>query len=131
MPSLPTLVIITAGVLTLRILPGWLDGRETPTARQAQLRQTEQDSGTRMLLQAISPVDDDVVWVSGHGGTFLRTVDGELNWLAGVGPGADARQFRDIDAFDARTAYLMSAGPGPLSWIYRTDDGGIAGTSSS
>jgi photosystem II stability/assembly factor-like uncharacterized protein len=124
MPHLSSPVIVTAGVLTLGIFPGSLGARETPAATQVQLRQTEQASGTQMLLQAISPVDDEVVWVSGHGGTFLRTVDGGLNWSARVGPGADTLQFRDIDAFDARTAYLMSAGPGPLSRIYRTDDGG-------
>jgi photosystem II stability/assembly factor-like uncharacterized protein len=77
-----------------------------------------------MLLQAISPVDDKVVWVSGHGGTFLHTLDGGLTWSARIGPGADTLQFRDVEAFDARTAYLMSAGPGTLSRIYRTDDGG-------
>ena len=124
MPYRPIPVIVTAGVLTLGILPGALDGRETPATRQVQLRQTEQDSGTRMLLQAISPVDDDVVWVSGHGGTVLHTIDGGLNWSTRVGPGADTLQFRDVDAFDARRAYLMGAGPGPLSRIYRTDDGG-------
>ena len=91
---------------------------------QVQLRLIEQESGTRVLLQAISPVDDQGVWVSGHGGTFLRTTDGGLNWSARVVPDADTLQFRDIDAFDARTAYLMSAGPGRLSRIYRTDDGG-------
>ena len=121
---LPILAIITAGALILWKIPSSIHGREAPAARQVQLRLIEQDSGTRALLQAISPVDDQVVWVSGHGGTFLRTTDGGLNWSARGGPGGDTLQFRDVDAFDARTAYLMSAGPGPLSRIYRTDDGG-------
>ena len=33
-------------------------------------------------------------------------------------------QFRDVHALDARTAWLLSAGPGDQSRVYRTDDGG-------
>ena len=124
LPDLPTPVIITIGALTLWTLLASIDAQETPAARQVQLRLTEQESGTRELLQAISPVDDQIVWVSGHGGTFVRTTDGGLNWSARVVPGADTLQFRDVEAFDARTAYLLSSGSGSLSRIYRTDDGG-------
>ena len=123
LPDLPTPVIITIGALTLWTLLASIDAQETPVARQVQLRLTEQESGTRVLLQAISPVDDQIVWVSGHGGTFVRTTDGGLNWSARVVPGADTLQFRDVEAFDARTAYLLSSGSGSLSRIYRTDDG--------
>jgi photosystem II stability/assembly factor-like uncharacterized protein len=38
--------------------------------------------------------------------------------------GEEALQFRDVEAIDASTVFLMSAGPGDLSRIYRTDDGG-------
>ena len=124
LPCLPALVIITVGTLVSWRTPASIDGGSTPAVGQVQLRLTEQESGTRVLLQAISAVDDQVVWVSGHDGTFLRTTDGGLNWSARVVAGADTLQFRDVDAFDARTAYLMSSGPGPLSRIYRTDDGG-------
>ena len=37
---------------------------------------TEQQSHTTALLQAVSAVDDTVVWVSGHQATWVRTVDG-------------------------------------------------------
>ncbi len=123
-PYFSFLVIITAGILISWSNPVSIDGPSDPAGRQGQLRLTEQESGTDVLLQAISAVDDQVVWVSGHGGTFARTTDGGLNWSARVVAGADTLQFRDVDAFDARTAYLMSAGPGALSRIYRTDDGG-------
>lgn len=85
---------------------------------------TEQRSGTDQLLQAVSVVDRDVVWVSGHGGTYARTTDGGATWSAAVVPGADSLQFRDVHARDARTAWLLAAGPGELSRIYRTDDAG-------
>ena len=39
-------------------------------------------------------------------------------------PDADKLDFRDIHAIDAKSALVMSAGPGALSRIYRTDDGG-------
>jgi photosystem II stability/assembly factor-like uncharacterized protein len=41
-----------------------------------------------------------------------------------VVPGADSLQFRDIYAVDANTAYLLSAGKGEQSRIYKTVDGG-------
>jgi photosystem II stability/assembly factor-like uncharacterized protein len=39
-------------------------------------------------------------------------------------PGADTLQFRDVHALDADRAWLLSAGSGELSRIYRTQDGG-------
>ena len=124
LPYRKILALITVGVLGCLEISGSIGGSGSLAAQEVQLQLTEQDSGTGVLLQAISPVDDRVVWVSGHGGTFLRTIDGGLNWSARVMPGADTLQFRDVDAFDARTAYLMSSGPGSLSRIYRTDDSG-------
>jgi photosystem II stability/assembly factor-like uncharacterized protein len=90
----------------------------------AQVTRTEQTSGTTALLIAVSPVNDNVVWVSGARGTWLRTTDGGTNWQAGVVPGADSLQFRDVHAVDANTAYLLSIGNGPQSRIYKTTDAG-------
>lgn len=87
---------------------------------------TNQVSGTTVLLQAVSVVDSRVVWVSGHGGTFVRTTDGGRQWTAGRVRGADTLQFRDVHGVDASTAYLLSAGPGDLSRIYKTTDGGAS-----
>jgi photosystem II stability/assembly factor-like uncharacterized protein len=84
----------------------------------------EQTSGTRALLQAVSVVDVQTVWASGHEGTFARTVDGGATWQSGVVPGAAALQFRDVHAVDATTAYLLSAGPGDMSRIFKTTDAG-------
>ena len=84
----------------------------------------QQSSGTSVLLQAVSAVDESVAWVSGHAGTYARTLDGGVTWTAGRVPGADTLQFRDVHALSADLAWLLSAGPGPLSRIYRTTDGG-------
>ena len=83
-----------------------------------------QASGTDRLLIAAHAVDERVVWVSGAGGTVLRTVDGGQTWTGGVVPGADTLQFRDVVAFDGQTALALSIGNGPSSRIVKTDDGG-------
>lgn len=88
----------------------------------------QQASNTTALLQAVSPVDESVVWVSGHEGTWARTLDGGATWTAGSVPGGDSLQFRDVHAHSADLAWLLSAGPGPLSRIYRTTDGGASWT---
>ena len=81
-------------------------------------------SNTRQLLQAVSVVNDQVVWVSGHGGTWARSEDGGATWTSGVVPGGDSLQFRDLYAADAKRVWLMSAGNGAASRIYHSEDGG-------
>jgi photosystem II stability/assembly factor-like uncharacterized protein len=90
----------------------------------AQIVHTDQPSGTKELLIAVSPVNDKIVWVSGQHGTWLRTTDGGAHWQVGHVAGADSLQFRDVHAVDANTAYLLSIGNGPQSRIYKTTDAG-------
>lgn len=117
----------TAIPILLALAAAACGGRSVPPVERApEVRPTitVQESGTDVLLQAVSPVDERVVWVSGHRGTFLRTLDGGETWHVGTVPGADSLQFRDVHAVDKDTAYLLSAGPGDLSRIYKTTDGG-------
>jgi len=79
-------------------------------------------------LQAISVVDEAVAWASGLEGTVARTLDGGESWTASTVPGADSLQFRDVDAIDANTAYLLSSGGGESSRIYKTTDAGASWT---
>ena len=83
-------------------------------------------SGTTALLQAVSAPSERVSWVSGHRAAVLRTRDGGATWERLVVPGAaaDSLEFRDVFALDADTAYLLAAGPGTRSRIYKTTDGG-------
>jgi photosystem II stability/assembly factor-like uncharacterized protein len=77
---------------------------------------------TTAHFRGISVVDSLVVWISGSQGTFVRTVDGGVTWLVDSVPGYTGLDFRDIEAFDAHTAVMMSAGrPG---MILKTDNGG-------
>ena len=86
---------------------------------------TEQESHTTALLQAVSAVNDSVIWVSGHRATWVRTVDGGRTWVPGAMTGADSSlQFRDVAAVSATTAFLLAAGPGTQSRIYKTTDAG-------
>ena len=86
---------------------------------------TEQESHTSALMQAVSAVNDSVVWVSGHRATWVRTVDGGHTWVPGAMTGPDSTlEFRDIQAVSATTAYLLAAGPGERSRIYKTTDAG-------
>lgn len=83
---------------------------------------TLQASGTTASLRGLSVVDGRVAWASGSGGTFVRTTDGGATWRADTVPGATALDFRDVQAFDANTALLLSAGE--PARIFRTEDGG-------
>jgi len=92
---------------------------------------TPQNSGTTNGLIAVWPVNPQVVWASGRAGTFTVTTDGGQTWRAGVVPGAEMLQFRDVQAFSASVAYLLSIGTSgdPTDFrIYKTVDGGATWT---
>ena len=90
----------------------------------APLRWEPQASGVTARLRGVSAVNDRVVWASGAGGTVLRTADGGTAWTTVRITGADALDFRDVDAIDPATAYALSIGPGDASRIYKTTDAG-------
>ena len=75
-------------------------------------------------FRGLCVVSAKVAWVSGTKGTYGRTTDGGKTWSVGTVPGADKLDFRDVEAFGEATAYLLSAGPGEDSRIYKTTDGG-------
>lgn len=75
-------------------------------------------------FRGLSVVSEKVVWASGTGGTVIRTIDGGSTWKVIKVPDAENLDFRDIEAFDANTAYILSIGNGESSRIYKTTDGG-------
>lgn len=94
-----------------------------------QPKLTPQNSGTNQLLIAVSPVNSRVVWAAGTGGTYVVTTDGGATWKAAVVPGAESLQFRDVQAFSDKVAYLMSIGNNTTDFkIYKTTDGGATWT---
>jgi photosystem II stability/assembly factor-like uncharacterized protein len=84
---------------------------------------TVQTSGVTQRLRGVSAVSEQVAWTSGAGSTVLRTTDGGQTWQK-LNVTTDTLDFRDIDAIDAQTAYVISIGNGPDSLIYKTADAG-------
>jgi photosystem II stability/assembly factor-like uncharacterized protein len=100
-----------------------VSAQESSSIHQPTL--TPQDSGTTNGLISVWPVNPQVVWACGRNGTFTVTTDGGQTWNASVVPGAEALQFRDVQAFSASVAYLMSIGANATDFrIYKTTDGG-------
>lgn len=82
------------------------------------------ETGTTAQFRGLSAVSRKVAWVGGSRGTVLRTTDGGRTFSSVGPPEAAELQFRDVEAFDAKTAVVLSIGPGADSRIYRTTDGG-------
>src|SRR5690349_6045740 len=82
---------------------------------------TMQTSGVAVRLRGVSAVSERVAWASGAGATVLRTADGGATWEK-IEITDEALDFRDIDAIDENTAYILSIGNGPASRIYKTQD---------
>jgi photosystem II stability/assembly factor-like uncharacterized protein len=92
---------------------------------------TVQKSNTTENLRGVAVLSNDIAWASGTHGTYLRTTKLQTNhgsWQVAQVPGAENLDFRDVEAFNADLAYLLAAGPGDQSRIYKTTDGGHAWT---
>src|SRR5687768_6284349 len=92
------------------------------TVTDASAQWDVQASGTTASFRGLSVIDDRIAWASGTRGTVVRTTDGGATWRVMTVPGADSLDFRDISAFDARRAYVLSIGNGSASRIYKTVD---------
>src|ERR1700754_191932 len=65
-------------------------------------------SGTKTSIRGLSAVTDKIVWVSGSSGTVGRSVDGGETWKWMTVKGYEKNDFRDIEAFDDKTAFIMA-----------------------
>jgi photosystem II stability/assembly factor-like uncharacterized protein len=81
-------------------------------------------TGSAARLRGLSAVSSTTAWASGSLGTVLRTTDRGATWQQVGPPGTQDLQFRDIEAFDADHAVILSIGSGSDSRIYVTADGG-------
>jgi photosystem II stability/assembly factor-like uncharacterized protein len=79
---------------------------------------------TGARFRGLSAVSRQVAWASGSLGTVVRTTDGGQTWRNVSPPDVSTLQFRDIEAFDANNAVILSIGVGEDSRVYRTTDGG-------
>ena len=78
--------------------------------------------GNKTSLRGLSVVTDNVIWTSGSNGTVARSVDGgkTFTWL--TVKGYEQRDFRDIEAFNSKTAVIMAIGEPAI--ILMTKNGG-------
>ena len=89
-----------------------------------------QQSGVNSNLRGVCVVaetpaeDKTIIWASGSQGAVVRSTDSGKTWKRLRIPGAESLDFRGVQAFDAKTAYVMSSGDGAQSRIYKTTDGG-------
>jgi photosystem II stability/assembly factor-like uncharacterized protein len=118
------LIIAAIVPLAITLLPAMANA--TPEEELAAHGLTWQLSPTNSpaRFRGLSPVNRHVAWASGSLGTVLRTTDGGKSWQNVSPPDVSTLQFRDIEAFDAKTAVILSIGNGEDSRVYRTTDGG-------
>jgi photosystem II stability/assembly factor-like uncharacterized protein len=89
-------------------------------------------TGTTAHFRGLAAVSATTAWVSGYTateGVVLWTTDRGATWTDVSPPDAAGLQFRDIEAFSARRAVVMSIGAAPGDFrIYVTSDGGRSWT---
>ena len=121
---------LAAGVLlsTVQLLPAQAvsttNGGGPAPSYEWELKPT----GSESRFRGLAAVSKDVAWVGGSAGQVLRTTDGGTTWQNVSPPGAEALQFRDVEAFDANRAVILAIGTGEDSRVYRTVDGGKSWT---
>lgn len=116
------LVLFTIGLLPA--IPASADTDQATTLTADHLSWQLTPTGVTARFRGLSAVSREVAWASGSLGTVLRTTDGGKSWQNVSPPDVTDLQFRDIEAFDARNAVILSIGAGETSRIYRTSDGG-------
>ena len=80
--------------------------------------------GKSTSIRGLSVVDDSVAWISGSKGTIAITTNGGKTWNWQQVKGFEKADFRDIEAFSAKEAIIMSSGTPAL--ILKTIDGGAS-----
>jgi photosystem II stability/assembly factor-like uncharacterized protein len=94
--------------------------------RTALAQWQPQSVNTEASFRTVDMAGAEVIWIGGTKGTYVRSADGGKTWQTGTVPDAQNCDFRDVKAFDAQTAILMSAGPAEQGQarLYKTANGG-------
>jgi hypothetical protein len=79
-------------------------------------------SGTKTSLRGLSVVSNKIIWASGSNGKVAKSIDAGQTWKWITVKGFEKTDFRDIEAFDDKTAILM--GIDTPAYILKTIDGG-------
>jgi photosystem II stability/assembly factor-like uncharacterized protein len=110
-----TVLVLLAGSVGHRV---WVvkTSRTDTNLRGVSLTYARDSAGNR--------VGSLVVWASGSHGVILRSPHTTGEWTRLSVRGGETLDFRSIQAFDDKIAYVMSSGSGNESRIYKTVDGG-------
>ncbi|MBT3647513.1 MAG: hypothetical protein HN542_04650 [Flavobacteriales bacterium] len=81
------------------------------------------DRPSRASLRGLDVGADGSIWASGTEGIVQRSIDSGKTWQVWSIQGAGELDFRDVEAFDANRASVMSSGQGVEA--YFTSDGGV------
>ncbi len=79
-------------------------------------------SGTKTSLRGLSVVSDKIIWASGSNGTVAKSIDAGETWRWITVKGFEKTDFRDIEAFDDKTAIIMAIDS--PAYILKTINGG-------
>ncbi len=77
---------------------------------------------TNLSFRGLSVVDNKVIWASGTKGMVVKSIDGGTTFQAMKVNDCSTCDFRDIEAFDEKTAVIISSGE--IAKAYKTMDGG-------
>ncbi|MFT7680360.1 MAG: photosystem II stability/assembly factor-like uncharacterized protein [Planctomycetota bacterium] len=84
-------------------------------------RWTPLDTGSDASLRGVCVAADGSVWISGSGGSVLRSDNQGATWKA-VGPNDTEGDYRDVEALDAQRAYAIRITE--PAQVIATEDGG-------
>jgi len=79
-------------------------------------------TGIKSSMRGLSVVNDKTVWVSGSGGIVGLSIDSGSTWKWMKVKGYEKTDFRDIEAFDGKTAIIMGIDTPAI--ILKTTDAG-------
>ncbi|HDL18653.1 MAG TPA: glycosyl hydrolase [Bacteroidetes bacterium] len=108
---LPFLLFLSLSCVTKRLDPTQFSWQPVETGASASLR-------------GIFVLNENEIWISGSGGFCARSADAGASWQKMKIPGADSLDFRDVQVFPGGVVYLLSAGGGGSSRIYKSADNG-------
>jgi photosystem II stability/assembly factor-like uncharacterized protein len=77
---------------------------------------------TNLSIRGLSVVDNNVIWASSSKGTVIKSIDGGKSFQSMKINDCVTCEFRDIEAFNADTAIVLSSGD--IAKVYKTVDGG-------
>ena len=76
----------------------------------------------KISIRGLSAVNDQIIWVSGTDGTVGKSTNAGKTWQWITVKNFEKKDFRDIEAFDERSAIIMAIGE--PAFILKTTDGG-------